>query len=317
MAGALNRKPKSSSACIRSTMTSANGTFNFPEPWNQTHFLKFCPGEYFAINYSSSSDVSSDVPCEHDDRLKLDFYNAPAWVNLASSLISLAGCVLILITYHHYPSFRTGSRKIASCLAFSNLFLALGSIIGSLNYLIYRYQSVQSRCEFMRHCTAFVIICQLQAFVTWTSTLASFVWTTILAVFLYLALAQGSIAFFSHQYMWWGYYVMSLAVPLFVIAPIGGAGFLGYSPYANGGGCFITTAYVRENTSNVPNQTIIYQYNGISTGLLSLVKGLEVLAYVVVTVLFSVTLWKMWKSRASSSGSENGDEVSRCIYMSW
>ena len=174
-------------------MASTNQTYDFPEPWNESHFLMFCPGEYFSTNYTSSSDAV----CEQD-RLRLDFHNAPAWVNLASSLIALAGCVLILITYHHYPSFRTGSRKIASCLAFSNLFLALGSIVGSLNYLLYRYQAVDSSSEFKTHCTAFVIICQLQAFVTWASTLASFVWTTILAAFLYLALAQGSIAFFSH-----------------------------------------------------------------------------------------------------------------------
>ena len=288
-------------------MTSANQTYDFPEPWNKSHFLKFCPGEYFSTNFSTSSGTM----CEQG-RMKLNFYNAPAWVNMASSLIALAGCVLILITYHQYPSFRTGSRKIASCLALSDLFLAIGSFVGSLNYLIYRYPGAQSTSEFTTQCTAFVIICQLQALVTWISTLASFVWTVVLAVFLYLALAQGTIAFFSQRYMWWGCYVLSFAVPLFVITPIAGAGFLGYSPYGNGGACFITSAFFQENTSNESNEsTVVYQFNDISTGLVSYVKGLEVLSYVVVAVLFSAIMWKLWKDRMpSSESSRNDQEVS-------
>lgn len=285
-------------------MASSNLTYYIPEPWNQWDLLKFCPGEYF--NSSNVKNASSSL-CEAG-RLKLDFYNAPAWVNLASALIALVGCVLILFTYHSYASFRTGSRKVATCLAFSNMFLALGSILGSLNYLVYRYQDSNVNNE-TASCTAFAIICQVQAFITWTSALASFIWTVILALYLYLALARGSSAFFNYKYCWWSYYALSFAVPMFIIGPIEGSGFLGYSPYGNGGGCFITTGYV--NMSNESNESsVLYAYTDASTGLVSFVKGLEVFAYVLVIMLFSIILCKSKRSLASSSEAQNNNEVS-------
>lgn len=232
----------------------------------------YCPQQEGSCNGSWESDY---------------FYTIPAWAGLISSLLSVIGCVLMLISYQQYRDFRTGSRKVATCLAVFNLFLALGYIVGSLNYMIYRYAH-GSDVNSSTLCSGFSYICVVQAFVTWSSALASFIWTGILAVYLFVTLVKKTIHTANHSLTWLAYFVVSLVFPIVIMTVVVATGNLGYSPYASGGSCFITTGEYDKTTDIVE-----YRFTPTSLSVISVIKVLEVASYVIVVFFFAVIQYKI------------------------
>ena len=210
------------------------------------------------------------------------FYTVPAWAGLISSLLSVVGCLLMLISYQKYRDFRTGSRKVATWLSVSNLFLAIGYAVGSLNLIIFRYSPDQ------KYCSGFSYICQAQALVTWSSALASFIWTVILALYLFVALVKRSINAANHWLAWIAYYAVSLVVPIVIMGSVAGIQRLGYSPYATGGTCFISTGL-----NKTGNDSDRYGFELQSVCIISLIKFLEVTSYVIVVFFFGVIQYKI------------------------
>lgn len=217
-------------------------------------------------------DANNNTTCL-EGWVKLDTVFQPSnWANLVSSLAAMIGCVLMFAAYGCFHDYRTGTRRVATSLALANFFLALGSLVGAVNVLVFSYLSPSLTSE-DTPCTAFGLICQAQAFLTWTSAIASFVWTIILSGTLYVALVKGKISFLSLPSTWLLFFLSSLVVPLVIFVPILGTNHLGYSPFYSGAGCFIATSY---------------QYTLTSTSLVSVVKGLEVISYCVVIVFFAL-----------------------------
>lgn len=205
--------------------------------------------------------------------MKLDSVPQPAsWANLVSSLVSAFCCVLMFVAYCQSPDFRTGSRRVATSLAIANFLLALSSLVGAVNLLVFSFLSPEVRSEDLA-CTAFGLVCQIQALVTWSSAISSFMWTVILSATLYLAVVKESIAFLTRRRVWVVFFISSVAVPLILFVPMLGTNNLGYSPFGYGGGCFIATSY---------------EYTLTSASLVSVVKGLEVISYCVVIILFAL-----------------------------
>ena len=206
------------------------------------------------------------------------YYTIPAWAGFFSSLLSILGCVLMLISYQRYRDFRTGSRRVATWLSVWNLGLAIGYAVGSLNFIIYGY----SPANYSR----FFYICWGQALLTWTSALASFVWTVILAWYLFLTLVKRTINAANHWLTWIAYYTVSLAIPLVTMSFVAGFDYLGYSPYATGGTCFISTL-------RPDNGTERYGFTSQTISIISFIKGLETMSYVIVVLLFTTIQFKI------------------------
>ena len=225
-----------------------------------------------------------NTSCLVDDRgWQIGHYHAiPVWTGLVSSLLSVLGCVLMLISYQRYRDFRTGSRRVATWLSVFNLLLAVGYALGSLNFIVYQYSEGENYCSW------FSYICAAQAFVTWSSALASFIWMVILALYLFLALVKRTINTANHWVTWITYYVVSIAVPLATMLVIAGFQHLGYSPYATGGSCFVST-WLNKSV----NGSDVYGFRATNVSLISLVKGLEVVSYVIVVFVFGVIQFKI------------------------
>lgn len=236
-----------------------------------------CPASYFNATCNASEN----------ETLKLDFHFVPASAGMLSAIASIVGCVLMLVAYYRFSDFRTGSRRVATFLALSNLLLAIGSAIGYFNTLW--YGPAESNGSGSPACSAYSVICTAQAFVTWSSALSSFTWTAILAWYLHSALVRQSILIANRSWAWVWYWLLSILIPMGALSPLLVTSFLGYSPYANGGGCFITTVY--NSTEDYP----VFEFTLDNTALIVTIKCVEVASYIVVVSIFTAILCHLRK----------------------
>ena len=132
---------------------------------------------------------------------------------------------------HRWKDIRTGSRKIITYLSIADFCTAFGYILGSLNYLINFGQK--------KSCSNFHTVCQIQSFITTTSSMSSFVWTTMLAIYLYISVVhnEGNRA----QRFFPLLHVLAWGAPLIITVPILATGNLGYSSMAVSTWCYIQT----------------------------------------------------------------------------
>lgn len=133
------------------------------------------------------------------------------------------------------PSFRwkdirTGSRAVITFLSIADFFTALGYIIGSLNYSINYSKNAKS-------CIIFTYFCQIQSFVTTTSSLSSFYWTLSLAIYLYLSIVHNKNNLV--QKLFPAFHLISWGLPIVITLPLLITDHLGYSPHAVSTWCFI------------------------------------------------------------------------------
>ena len=129
-----------------------------------------------------------------------------------------------------WKDIRTGSRAIITFLSIADFFTAFGYIIGSLNYSLTYYKT-------SRVCVAFTYICQIQSFVTSSSSLSSFFWTVTLAIYLYVSLVQNKPLVIQKWFPL--FHVINWGFPVLLILSLLVSNILGYSYIAVSTWCFI------------------------------------------------------------------------------
>ena len=135
--------------------------------------------------------------------------------------------------------------------------------MGSLNYAITYYKTQKA-------CVTFTYICQIQSFVTSTSSLMSFFWTVTLALYLYLSLVHNKVRL-AHK-LFPVYHVFNWCFPLLLVLPLLFTGVLGYSYMAVSTWCFIA------NPENKAHEKWWFVLTGG--------KFWEILSYVLVIVFY-------------------------------
>ena len=200
----------------------------------------------------------------------------PSIVAIVSCSLSVLGSLLIVYTYARWRDLRTGSRSIVTFLAIADLVTALGYLAGSASYVLY-----YGATENTERCRHFNTACQIQSFVTTTSSLCSFAWTLFLAVYLYLVIVRAKMTLANRVIPL--FHVLAWGTPLLITLPLLIAGKLGYSPYAASNWCFIKD-YLPHN-----DPRYICGHLNFEVTLLVLVggKAWEVLTYVLVIVLYA------------------------------
>ena len=145
----------------------------------------------------------------------------PSYVNLASSILSCFGSLLILITYIALKDMRTTAQKIVTHLAVADFFYAAALLMGEINFEIHYGITDHYKCS------VFQSVCQVQAFVSAGSSMAAYFWTSLLAVY-----------FFCHYVYNYGAAVAKLLplctvaiwlIPILILFPLLYVGELGYS----------------------------------------------------------------------------------------
>lgn len=162
-----------------------------------------------------------------------------------------------------WKDIRSGSRAIITYLSIADFFTAFGYIFGSLNYY-FNFEKTS--------CSDFLIVCEIQSFITSTSSLSSFFWTCSLAIYLYVSLVHNKVALI--QKFFPAFHVINWGLPLLITFPVLATGHLGLSYSAVSTWCFI---------EGIPNATKAEM--GIETSLVLVAGKLwEIMTYIIVIV---------------------------------
>lgn len=208
----------------------------------------------------------------------------PSVVAIISCTLSILGSLLILYTYLRWKDLRTGSRSIITFLSLADLATAAGYVIGSVNYLNFFGEKENSQ-----QCSVYNTVCQIQSFITTTSSLWSFAWTTILAMYLYMVIVKNKIRLANRLMPL--YHVVAWLLPLLITLPLLIKDKLGYTPYAASNWCFIK--------ETLPNNDWKFVCGRLNYEMVYLVllggKAWEILTYLIVFVLYTAIKCHLYK----------------------
>ena len=208
----------------------------------------------------------------------------PSLVAIASCSLSVLGSLLIIYTHARWRDMRTGSRSIITYLALADLVTALGYVGGSANYMVHFGER-----EDTEQCRIFHTLCQIQSFITSTSSLWSFAWTFILALYLYLVIARDKMSLANKLIPL--FHVVAWTTPLLITLPLLVTGKLGYSPYAASNWCYIRDYLPGDNHKYLCGQ-LNYEVMGL---VLVGGKAWEIATYVLIILLYAAIKWHIHK----------------------
>ena len=208
----------------------------------------------------------------------------PSIATILSCTLSVIGSLAIIYAYVRWKDIRTGSRSIITFLAIADLVTASGYLMGSVNY-IYHYGNDENSPA----CLRFNTVCQIQSFITTTSSLCSFAWTSFLAVYLYLIIVRAKISRANRLIPL--FHIVAWALPLCVTLPLLITGKLGYAPYAASNWCFIRN-FLPQND----HKYLCGRFNR-EVALLILFggKAWEILTYILVIIMYTTIKWHIYK----------------------
>lgn len=219
---------------------------------------------------------NSSISCPQEfncsgDTVSFSIGRAPSYASLISSCFSCLGSILIVLAFLVVPEIRTGAQKLITLLSIADFFTALGYLIAAINFLQH-YKPLSRRHE-AADCSAFIFVCEVQSFITTTSSMSSFFWTVILAAYFHLVIVNRQTVF--NKYLFAFSNLIAWGVPLIITIPLLARGKLGYSPLATSNWCFIKDSFSEKSSKAVV--TILFFIAG---------KFWEILSYIVVTILY-------------------------------
>lgn len=214
------------------------------------------------------------------DSVSFSIGRAPSYVSLISSLFSCLGSILIFLAFLKLPEIRTGAQKLITLLSIADFFTALGYFIAAINFLQHyqplsrHHERTNAESDSLGDCGAFASVCEIQSFITTTSSMCSFFWTTILAIYFHMVIVNKQTVF--NKYVFIFSNLIAWGVPLIITIPLLATRKLGYSPLATSNWCFI-----KDSLSNHTHKTSVTVPLFFIAG-----KFWEILSYIIVTILY-------------------------------
>lgn len=155
--------------------------------------------------------------------------------------LSIAGSLLIILSYICFKSRRTKAREILVHISLMDLGVGLANIIG-LSVYYDQYYFAAPRCPAPVYID---VLCKTQAFFAGYATLGSVFWTTSLMAYLYFRIvySQTKLACYFSRFC----YVFCYGFPLLISLWLVLTKKLGYSPYDSAGWCSLITKNPLEN----------------------------------------------------------------------
>ena len=148
-------------------------------------------------------------------------------------ILSMAGALLIILSYVLIREIRTTTRKILLHLSAMDFMATAGHSIGVFvnfdQYLVYN-NNISAQ-----HHASVENVCKAQAFFSMYGTISSILWTNCMAVYIYLYVLQLPKVAWSM----YAFYILNYGLPLLASLWFLLTGKLGYSPYSGSGWCSI------------------------------------------------------------------------------
>ena len=214
--------------------------------------------------------------CEQPE-VSLEIGPVPSYANIAASVVSILGSLLIMLVYVLLKDLRNGAQKIITQLAVADFFLAAGFIMGAVNFLTHYNGSGE------RECPIFQTVCKIQSFITAWASVSSYVWISVLAIYFFLCLHNFTALATRLMPL---YMTLAWLGPLLVLLPLLCLGKLGYSRYAASNWC-----YVEDEDYNQP----VSQKRGTTVAVVVAAWLWEDISFVIVPVAYGAIVIRLCK----------------------
>lgn len=175
----------------------------------------------------------------------------------ATSVLSIVGSLLIILSYLLFKDTRTKARLILFHLSLADLGVGLANFIGDVANFDKHYNIIVNGTPINLNVSGAVDdLCKTQAFFALFFTISSILWTSALAVYMYFLIVDKGVPFvkwyFRFTYVFC--YGVSLLVSLWLLA----TKRLGYAPYNSSGWCSVNFMKVSESNVRRNGNTDIY-----------------------------------------------------------
>ena len=226
----------------------------------------------------------------NDTRDNLTSISVPSiYTTMISSIASMLGSSLIILTFVCWPDLRTVARAILVFLAIADFLTAAGYLLGSIIFLVDHYDYSN---DYYYHSQP--ALCTLQSFITSTFIISSFIWTANLAVYLFVAITLKKIQLAKKLVLL--FHITAWGIPLLICIPGAAFGILGQTGPTQGtvAWCWVSFDDTYTNTTDITEakQRITY----LHTWELLYGKFWEITICVfsfVLCVIVKVSLYKM------------------------
>ena len=150
-------------------------------------------------------------------------------------ILSMAGALLIILSYILIKEIRTTTRKILLHISIMDFMYAAGNAIGVFINFDQYFSSLTPVSSQVRGA------CQAQAFFSMYGTISSILWTNCMAVYIYLHVMQ------LPKVAWsvYVFYILNYGLPLIISIWFLVTKKFGYSPYGGSGWCGITDINIK------------------------------------------------------------------------
>ena len=188
---------------------------------SDAEYSRFLADESTSPSWSNYTNCSSDYISNSCTYGKAVVPSWSAYISMVSSLASMVGSVLIILSFVLWKDLRTVARAILVFLAIADLMTAIGYFFGGIVYLHYEVNdngTAASEHMFQRLCTA-------QSFLTTVFPISSFLWTAHLAIYLFVAIVLRKVQVARRMILL--FHIVAWGIPLAICIPAVAAGILG------------------------------------------------------------------------------------------
>ena len=143
------------------------------------------------------------------------------YVTMISSLCSIFGSCLIIVTFIVWPDLRSTARAILVFLATADFLTALGYLFASILFLV----SIQDFDENDKNIVVSPQLCTFQSFITTTFPISSFLWTACLGVYFFMSITLNKVN--AARKLVPLFHIIAWGIPLLLCIPGAATGVLG------------------------------------------------------------------------------------------
>lgn len=139
-------------------------------------------GYYYPLNSSATIEETTIKGLYElwEDRVDITLGRIYFYLTAIMSVLSMAGSVLIVITYRQFKELRTTGRQLLVFLSLVDFLTAFGNFMGIMWYIRRDYMDARTSD----------ILCNVHASLTFFSSVSSFLWTVAMAIHLYFCIVR-------------------------------------------------------------------------------------------------------------------------------
>jgi len=200
---------------------------------------------------------------------------------MVSSIASIIGSGLIIITFAIWADIRTSARAILVFLAIADLLTAIGYLFASILFKVNNVGHYDDNMYILPQ------LCKLQSFITTAFPISSFLWTANLAIYLFVSITINKARVAKKMIIL--FHITAWGIPLLLCIPGAITGVLGRKNNTLGetqgtvGWCWVS--FDNSYDVNTTNEEVVYTLNRLHVLELVYGKFWEISVFILAIIL--------------------------------